>query len=704
MKIEAESDDQLSDLPSGEIAMKLSGNTKARIRSQWANALIVKVFGKTVGYNYLRSRVMGPSSANLSSWIRLPELPIEDYDHSVLREIGEAIGLVLRIDTHTAAEFRGRFARLCVQANLDKPIVRLLNFGGIDQRIQYEGISSLCFACGWVGHKVETCPYKIRTSSAEGRNSEENRSQDAEECTAQDKDSFGPWVLVTRKKQQFRKVMKDQTRPSHLGSLANSPINQNASSPLSHALGLDKAEINNREGKRKPNEPIDNCAPYANNSVETFHIDKPNHVISLLKDNKILTRFGTPIEAIVKQFALRASETSDTTLKEFKAKGSSSSLGASCRVMALGEKMDQDSGVNECEQSVKTNLMSIEGEDKMISSAYSDHGPCLEVVSASITNYPLRRIDPKLRPGNMGGERAIGTADRLPFDGAIFANTIGLTRGLWLLWDSAQVDIAELSSTEQEIHVVVTPSYSNNPWLLSAIYASPRYVERRLLWETLEAISGLHSLPWVIAGDFNEVLIGEDKFGGRPVNINKALRFQECLDSCRMIDIGYSGPRYTRSNNRPLTGLNQERIDRVFVNADWNGLYLEAHVRHLERSHSNHCQVLLILARNQGISFPCPFRFQLMWLSHSTFPVVVRDAWMSPTVLAQVVSNFETKVTEWNKNVFANLFYHRKRIIARLKGVQAALSRNANDFLVGLEKDLRANLNEYPNLKMNSGL
>ncbi|KAF3955485.1 hypothetical protein CMV_019297 [Castanea mollissima] len=64
--------------------------------------------------------------------------------------------------------------------------------------------------------------------------------------------------------------------------------------------------------------------------------------------------------------------------------------------------MDQDSGVNECEQSVKTNLMSIEGEDKMISSAYSDHGPCLEVVSASITNYPLRRIDPKLRPGNMG--------------------------------------------------------------------------------------------------------------------------------------------------------------------------------------------------------------------------------------------------------------------------------------------------------------
>ena len=255
------------------------------------------------------------------------------------------------------------------------------------------------------------------------------------------------------------------------------------------------------------------------------------------------------------------------------------------------------------------------------------------------------------------GKRAKGIADRLPLGVAIFANTIGLAGGLWLLWDSTQVDIVEVSSTEQEIHVVVILSYSNNPWLLFAIYASPRYVERHLLWENLEAISGLHSLPWVITGDFNGVLMGEDKFGGRPININKALQCQECLDACRMIEIGYSGPRYTWSNNRPLTGLIQERIDRVFVNADRNGHYLEAYVRHLERSHSDHCLVLLSMARNQGITLPHPFRFQPMWLSHSSFLAVVRDAWMSPTILSHAISNFETKAKEWNKNVFGNLFY-----------------------------------------------
>ena len=36
----------------------------------------------------------------------------------------------------------------------------------------------------------------------------------------------------------------------------------------------------------------------------------------------------------------------------------------------------------------------------------------------------------------VSGVRAKDIIDRLPFDGAIHANNIGLTRGLWVLWDS----------------------------------------------------------------------------------------------------------------------------------------------------------------------------------------------------------------------------------------------------------------------------
>lgn len=50
----------------------------------------------------------------------------------------------------------------------------------------------------------------------------------------------------------------------------------------------------------------------------------------------------------------------------------------------------------------------------------------------------------------------------LHFDGAIHANTIGLTGGLWVLLDSAQVEISELASMEQEIHVLVKELSSNS--------------------------------------------------------------------------------------------------------------------------------------------------------------------------------------------------------------------------------------------------
>ena len=41
----------------------------------------------------------------------------------------------------------------------------------------------------------------------------------------------------------------------------------------------------------------------------------------------------------------------------------------------------------------------------------------------------------------------------------------------------------------------------------------------------LSIVAGLHSLPWVIVGDFNEMLDGEDKFRGRRVNLSRAMKF-----------------------------------------------------------------------------------------------------------------------------------------------------------------------------------
>lgn len=298
----------------------------------------------------------------------------------------------------------------------------------------------------------------------------------------------------------------------------------------------------------------------------------------------------------------------------------------------------------------------------------------------------------------VSGDRAKMIADRLPLDGVIFANSIGFSGGLWVLWDSNQVVMIELSLTEQEIHAIIS-STSKPSWLLSTVYGSPRFTERRLLWDNLKSVAGFHSMPWVIAGDFNEVLIGEDKSGGRPISLGKDLLFQECLDTCKMIDIGFSGPRYTWSNHRPLAHLVQERIDRVFVNAKWNGLYLKAVVFHLEKTHSDQCPIKLCLDNNRNFHPPKPFRFQPMWLSHPSFPGVLRDAWSNSPSLNQVLSNFSNKANIWNRTIFGNLFHRRRRLSARLKGIQESLSFRPNDFLVELDRNLRLEYAEVVRLE-----
>jgi hypothetical protein len=38
------------------------------------------------------------------------------------------------------------------------------------------------------------------------------------------------------------------------------------------------------------------------------------------------------------------------------------------------------------------------------------------------------------------------------------------------------------------------------------IYARPRRSERRIFWDNLRVIAGLHNLPWATLGDFNDIL------------------------------------------------------------------------------------------------------------------------------------------------------------------------------------------------------
>ncbi|MCI54980.1 RNA-directed DNA polymerase (Reverse transcriptase), partial [Trifolium medium] len=55
--------------------------------------------------------------------------------------------------------------------------------------------------------------------------------------------------------------------------------------------------------------------------------------------------------------------------------------------------------------------------------------------------------------------------------------------------------------------VSVVVSKGNDKWLCSGVYASPVYTARPALWEYLEDLSKDNVLPWLVIGDFNDILL-----------------------------------------------------------------------------------------------------------------------------------------------------------------------------------------------------
>nr|XP_023875292.1 uncharacterized protein LOC111987785 [Quercus suber] len=226
----------------------------------------------------------------------------------------------------------------------------------------------------------------------------------------------------------------------------------------------------------------------------------------------------------------------------------------------------------------------------------------------------------------LSSARAIEIIETLPFDGVEVINTIGYAGGIWLLWSLNAVHVDILATTEQEIHAIIRVRSQSLNWLISAIYATPRFAKRCILWENLKMLANLHDLPWALMGDFNEVLSEEEKSGGNLVCMRRVRAIKECMDACHVMDLGFLGPKFTWSNKRETGDLIQRRLDRCWANPDWKEFYSEANVTHLARINSDHCPLVLNLNPNMGNVSDKTFRFQSIWLNHEEFPTVVKEA------------------------------------------------------------------------------
>lgn len=268
--------------------ISLSKEEKARLRSPWKQTLILKVWGRTVNYNYLLRRLRslwhpkasmeliaiendhylakfasvddykfakfeGPwmvlehyliikswtpnfdPHADITEkvlvWVRFPCLPIEYFDVGFLTRVGSKIGTPIKVDEATGMASRGKFARLCVEVDITKPLLSRFKLHGQVRRIEYEGIHLVCFECGVYGHKKEACHVrkgdkqtdkenqlmesKRQEESVSGQVGGSTKGRESNQETQEQTEPYGPWMLVpkrTRKKPVAQGIRNDMHR------------------------------------------------------------------------------------------------------------------------------------------------------------------------------------------------------------------------------------------------------------------------------------------------------------------------------------------------------------------------------------------------------------------------------------------------------------------------------------------------------------
>ncbi|KAI9117216.1 hypothetical protein K1719_011382 [Acacia pycnantha] len=93
---------------------------------------------------------------SLVAWVRFPELPAPLFDKKFLLNLGNSIGKAIRLDVHTAQRSRRKFARMCIELDLTKPLIPSFSVEGNKLHAVYESLNSLCINCGWYG-TTKTC-------------------------------------------------------------------------------------------------------------------------------------------------------------------------------------------------------------------------------------------------------------------------------------------------------------------------------------------------------------------------------------------------------------------------------------------------------------------------------------------------------------------------------------------------------------------
>lgn len=99
----------------------------------------------------------------------------------------------------------------------------------------------------------------------------------------------------------------------------------------------------------------------------------------------------------------------------------------------------------------------------------------------------------------------------LPYDQGFVVPSQGQSGGLLLLWKSRMASVNIIFPHNRFIHCKVSDLTTNKSWLHTFVYIYPNKERQQQLWNEVLQIKPNNSDPWLLMGDFNNILNLEEK-------------------------------------------------------------------------------------------------------------------------------------------------------------------------------------------------
>ncbi|XP_075654705.1 uncharacterized protein LOC142624853 [Castanea sativa] len=278
----------------------------------------------------------------------------------------------------------------------------------------------------------------------------------------------------------------------------------------------------------------------------------------------------------------------------------------------------------------------------------------------------------------------------------------GLGGGLALLWHE-HIDVTVKTFSPHHIDALLNSG--GTLWRFTGFYGHPATAKRWESWDLLRHLHSVGSYPWLLMGDFNEILHPDEYWGKGARPFTQIIEFQRVVDDCSLLDLGFEGPKFTWCNNRFQGNLVYERLDRGLYNQEWLNLFPLSKLFHIPFGFSDHLALLTeikasspVIPRGPKHSF---FRFEALWTRNAECEAVIRSSWDIPQWgtpmyrLSQKIKAVRVALLQWGGRNVRGLF---KSIAAKRKLLSSLESDchliPADSHRIQLRNATRAELNE----------